>query len=110
MKLAEALALRSDAMKRSDHLRTRAPANARYQEGENPAEESDKAPVANASVIIGNSRSARATRTCSRAVFSPIPHCQDSQCAVDFIPHDRQPSAASNSPINTDSRHVATAS
>jgi hypothetical protein len=38
MKLAEALALRSDAMKRVEHLRSRAQANARYQEGEAPAE------------------------------------------------------------------------
>jgi uncharacterized protein DUF6847 len=38
MKLAEALALRSDASKRFDRLRSRAQASARYQEGEGPAE------------------------------------------------------------------------
>jgi predicted signal transduction protein with EAL and GGDEF domain len=38
MKLAEALALRSDASKRYEQLRSRAQANARYQEGEPPAE------------------------------------------------------------------------
>ena len=38
MKLAEALALRSDASKRFEQLRSRAQANARYQEGEPPAE------------------------------------------------------------------------
>jgi hypothetical protein len=38
MKLAEALALRSDAAKRFEQLRSRAQANARYQEGESPAE------------------------------------------------------------------------
>jgi hypothetical protein len=38
MKLAEALALRSDAMKRVERLRSRAQACARYQEGEEPAE------------------------------------------------------------------------
>jgi hypothetical protein len=38
MKLAEALALRSDASKRFEQLRSRAQANARYQEGEAPAE------------------------------------------------------------------------
>jgi hypothetical protein len=38
MKLAEALALRSDANKRFEQLRSRAQANARYQEGEAPAE------------------------------------------------------------------------
>jgi hypothetical protein len=39
MKLAEALALRSDASKRFEQLRRRAQANARYQEGEAPAED-----------------------------------------------------------------------
>ncbi len=39
MKLAEALALRSDASKRFEQLRSRAQANARYQEGEAPAED-----------------------------------------------------------------------
>jgi uncharacterized protein DUF6847 len=39
MKLAEALALRSDATKRVEQLRTRIVANARYQEGETPAED-----------------------------------------------------------------------
>jgi hypothetical protein len=38
MKLAEALAVRSDASKRFEQLRSRAEANARYQEGEPPAE------------------------------------------------------------------------
>lgn len=38
MKLAEALALRSDAMRRIEQLRTRIVANARYQEGEEPTE------------------------------------------------------------------------
>ncbi len=38
MKLAEALALRSDASKRFERLRSRAQANARYQEGEPPPE------------------------------------------------------------------------
>lgn len=40
MKLAEALALRADAQKRFEQLRTRAQASARYQEGEEPPEES----------------------------------------------------------------------
>ncbi|WP_239154922.1 DIP1984 family protein [Amycolatopsis sp. FDAARGOS 1241] len=38
MKLAEALALRADATKRIEQLRTRIVASARYQEGEEPAE------------------------------------------------------------------------
>jgi hypothetical protein len=39
MKLAEALALRSDASKRFERLRGRAQGNARYQEGESPVED-----------------------------------------------------------------------
>src|SRR5690349_20462310 len=39
MKLAEALAVRSDATRRFEQLRSRAQANARYQEGEPPAED-----------------------------------------------------------------------
>jgi hypothetical protein len=39
MKLAEALALRSDAARRSEQLRARIAASARYQEGETPAED-----------------------------------------------------------------------
>jgi len=38
MKLAEALAIRSDATRRFEQLRSRAQANAHYQEGEPPAE------------------------------------------------------------------------
>ncbi|WP_045743668.1 DIP1984 family protein [Actinoplanes rectilineatus] len=39
MKLAEALALRADATRRAEQLRSRVTANARYQEGEPPAED-----------------------------------------------------------------------
>ncbi len=39
MKLAEALALRADAVKRIEQLRTRIGGNARFQEGEEPAED-----------------------------------------------------------------------
>jgi len=39
MKLAEALALRADAARRAEQLRARIAANARYQEGESPAED-----------------------------------------------------------------------
>ncbi|GIJ24806.1 hypothetical protein Vlu01_54300 [Micromonospora lutea] len=39
MKLAEALALRSDAARRAEQLRARIVASARYQEGETPAED-----------------------------------------------------------------------
>jgi hypothetical protein len=39
MKLAEALALRADAARRAEQLRSRAAGSARYQEGEMPAED-----------------------------------------------------------------------
>ena len=39
MKLAEALSLRTDATRRVEQLRSRIIANARYQEGEEPAED-----------------------------------------------------------------------
>ena len=39
MKLAEGLSLRADAARRVDQLRTRIVANARFQEGEEPAED-----------------------------------------------------------------------
>lgn len=39
VKLAEALALRADAARRVEQLRARITANARYQEGETPAED-----------------------------------------------------------------------
>ena len=39
MKLAEALALRAEATRRIDQLRARIVDNARYQEGEQPAED-----------------------------------------------------------------------
>lgn len=41
MKLAEALAERADAQKRLEQLRSRAQAAARYQEGEDPAEDAN---------------------------------------------------------------------
>lgn len=39
MKLAEALSLRADAVRKIEQLRTRIVSNARYQEGEEPAED-----------------------------------------------------------------------
>ncbi len=39
MKVAEALALRADATRRVEQLRSRIVANARYQEGEEPSED-----------------------------------------------------------------------
>jgi hypothetical protein len=39
MKLAEALALRADASRRAEQVRSRVTSSARYQEGETPAED-----------------------------------------------------------------------
>ena len=41
MKLAEALALRADASRRAEQLRSRIIGSARYQEGEEPAEDAE---------------------------------------------------------------------
>jgi DNA repair exonuclease SbcCD ATPase subunit len=41
MKLAEALALRADASRRAEQLRSRITGSARYQEGEEPAEDAE---------------------------------------------------------------------
>jgi hypothetical protein len=42
MKLAEALALRAEAARRIEQLRSRIVDNARYQEGEEPAEDASR--------------------------------------------------------------------
>ncbi len=52
MKLAEALALRADAARRAEQLRTRITASARYQEGETPAEDAT-ALLAEAAEVLG---------------------------------------------------------
>ena len=59
--------------------------------------------------MTGRSRSARATRTCSRAVPEDIWHFHDSHCAQDPISHDAQPRRASKSASRTRNRHVAAA-
>ena len=51
MKLAEALALRADATRRVEQLRARIVANARFQEGEEPAEDA-RALLAEAGVVL----------------------------------------------------------
>lgn len=51
MKLAEALALRADATRRIEQLRTRIVANARFQEGEEPAEDA-QALLAEAGTVL----------------------------------------------------------
>ncbi|GAA4521712.1 hypothetical protein GCM10023191_100260 [Actinoallomurus oryzae] len=52
MKLAEALALRADAVRRAEQLRARIAASARYQEGESPAEDA-AALLAEAGEVFG---------------------------------------------------------
>ena len=52
MKLAEALALRADATRRVEQLRTRIVASARFQEGEEPAEDA-QALLAEAGAVLG---------------------------------------------------------
>lgn len=51
MKLAEALALRADAARRVEQLRARIVANARFQEGEEPAEDA-QALLAEATAVL----------------------------------------------------------
>lgn len=51
MKLAEALALRADATRRVEQLRTRIVANARFQEGEEPSEDA-QALLAEAGAVL----------------------------------------------------------
>jgi hypothetical protein len=52
MKLAEGLALRADAARRAEQLRARIAANARYQEGESPAEDA-AALLAEGEAVLG---------------------------------------------------------
>lgn len=52
MKLAEALALRADATRRVNQLRARIVANARFQEGEEPAEDA-RALLVEVGVVVG---------------------------------------------------------
>ena len=59
--------------------------------------------------ITGRSRSARATRTCSRAVPEDIWHFHDSHAAQLVISQSAQPRRASKSPSRTRNRHVAAA-
>jgi hypothetical protein len=69
----------------------------------------DSFAAANRARITGRSRSARATRTCSRAVPEDIWHFHDSHCAQEPISHDAQPRRASKSASRTRNRHVVAA-
>src|SRR6185437_15626113 len=64
---------------------------------------------ANRARITGRSRSARATRTCSRAVPDDIWHFHDSHCAHEPISQLAHPRRASKSASRTRNRHVAAA-
>ncbi|MEV6248129.1 DIP1984 family protein [Streptomyces sp. NPDC051742] len=69
MKLAEALVLRADAARRVEQLRSRVVGNARYQEGEEPAEDAG-ALLAEADEVLGELEGLirRINRTNARAV------------------------------------------
>lgn len=72
MKLAEALALRADATRRVEQLRARIVANARYQEGEEPAEDAS-ALLAEAGAVLDQLEDLirRINRTNATAVIGP---------------------------------------
>jgi hypothetical protein len=72
--------------------------------------EYDSRPAACSAVITGSTRSARATRTCSRAVPADIWHRHASHCAQLFICQLAHPPLASKSPSSTRNRHVTTVS
>jgi hypothetical protein len=67
----------------------------------------DNRAAANSSRITGRSRSARATRTCSRAVPEDIWHFHDSHAAQLFISQLAQPRRASKSASRVRNRQVA---
>ena len=69
----------------------------------------DSRPAANSARVTGRSRSARATRTCSRAVPDVIWHFHDSHAAQLVISQLAQPRRASKSPSRTRNRQVAAA-
>lgn len=70
----------------------------------------DKRPAENAAAIRGRSRSARATRTCSRPVIGDMPHCQASQWPQELMPTPCQPPRSSNSATSRNHSAVAAAS
>jgi uncharacterized protein DUF6847 len=77
MKLAEALAMRSDASKRFEQLRSRAQANARYQEGEPPAEDAGEL-LAEADRVLAELedliRRINRTNAATMLALTPPPH------------------------------------
>jgi len=69
----------------------------------------DIRPAANSAVMTGRQRSARATRTCSRAVPGATWHFHASQAAQEASSQLAHPRRASKSPTSTRNRHVAAA-
>jgi hypothetical protein len=69
----------------------------------------DSRPAANAASIRGRTRSARATRTCSRAVPGARPHCQANHSAHERMPTPNQPFRSSNSATSRNQAAVAAA-
>ena len=67
----------------------------------------DIRPAANSTESLGSVRSARATRTCSRAVPEVSWHVQESQAAHQGQIHSAQPRRSSKSPSRTRNRYVA---
>ncbi len=67
----------------------------------------DSCPAANPAQITGSARSARATRTCSRAVPGAIWHFHASHAAHEGKSHDAHPPRASKSPTSSKNRQVA---
>ncbi|WP_025132610.1 DIP1984 family protein [Leucobacter sp. PH1c] len=73
MKLAEALALRADTQKRIAQLRARIAANARFQEGEEPAEDA-AALLSEAALAVGElEQLVRSINTTNSAVTLELP-------------------------------------
>ncbi|WP_432509797.1 DIP1984 family protein [Kineococcus sp. SYSU DK001] len=86
MKLAEALTERADAQRRVEQLRSRITANARYQEGEEPAEDA-AALLAEAEQVLTRLRTliARINRTNSTVDLGPDGTMTDALATRDVL-------------------------
>ena len=90
MKLAEALALRSDAQKRLAQLKARAVGNARYQEGEPPTEDASALLAESREVITEIERLVRAINATNASVeLSPGETITDAIARRDAIASQR---------------------
>lgn len=86
MKLAEALALRADAVRRVEQLRHRVTDNARYQEGEEPAEDAT-ALLTEADAVLDDLEGLirRINRTNAAAVIGPQGTMTDALARRDIL-------------------------